>query len=275
MKQYKTIFMFFVSLWLAASSCMAETYKERRTEGLYLSIEQYLLHEFDDAENDLRGENGQRMAIGYSEDNLGWNHPGIIYQLSAQGTLGVVFYQDSQPRSILGVGDSLASKADYMGLTLEYMMGQRYGYLVENNYLEIMAGAEGRMWARNIRNGGDNTGFAEGVKDVVGSFSPQISIALTTWWRGMRQSITLGVKYPLFLQQLNVDSRSLLSLKGGRGFFGHLDLTRLFRLKGHWVNLRLYVDTNHIMPSGSEYKTYTTDKVLQVSGGMRITYDFM
>ncbi|MDH5219068.1 MAG: hypothetical protein OEX19_15300, partial [Gammaproteobacteria bacterium] len=122
-----------MSVLFAASSCFAETYKERRTEGLYINIEQFLLHEFDEADNELRGENGQRMAIGYTEDNLGWNHPGIIYELSAQGTLGVVFYQDSRPRSILGVGDSLTSKADYLGLSLEYMMGQRYGYLVENN----------------------------------------------------------------------------------------------------------------------------------------------
>lgn len=260
-----------VGFLLVSTPAMSETYRERHTEGLYLGIEQFVSREYDEQDQKLRSEGGQRLLFGYTEDNLGWNHPGIIYELSSHGVLGVVFYNDLKPKSVFDTREDISSKADYLGFTSEAMVGQRYGYLVGDKYLEVMGGARGDIVFKNIRQTGDDKAFVGGVQNIVGIIAPRASISISNWWRGMRQRISIGAKYPIVAGLYNVNTSVLLRPNSAVSYFGHMDLTRLLHLGRYWINFRVFAESNRIQASETNRK-YSSDRSFDMVLGLRLTY---
>lgn len=253
---------------------MGETFKERNTNGYYLEFEQFQRQESSSAGAHLRLETGQRISLGFTEDNLGWNHPGIIYELSGHGTLGIVFYDDNSPQPVLGTMTSLSTKSDYLGGTLQLLIGQRYGYLIDGVYLEILGGMDAEGWARNIRNGSDRSilSIGRGVLDVRASVTPKLALGVTGWWKGHRERLQIGVKYPAYVQYANYDARELLKPPGQISFYGQIDVTRVLKWRGSWLNLRVFIDSN-LYGATSAGTRYNTDDIVEYRAGMRLTFD--
>jgi len=237
-----------------------------------MEMEQYLWEESDTSGQFLRNEEGQRMSVGYTSDNMGWNHPGILYEISGKGILGVVYYRDADPMPMLGVTtETLASKADYIGTSISGNVGQRYGFLAEPYMLEVMVGVEIDAWGRNIRTE-VGSGIGRGVKEAFLVVSPSLSAGMTGWWGRRRHRMLLGIKHPAIIERINLSAIGSLQPSGFPMPFGHMELTRVLDVFSYWLNIRLFFDSRFINAAGP-HVNYRSDRAMQWNGGIRITLD--
>ncbi len=204
----------------------------------------------------LVGEKGTRVAFGMEASNHRRIYPGFLYRAGGRLYLGRLNYAGSS-RDAQGNLTPLNTRSDYLGLKLQAMAGQRYGFLFPGHMLDLKAGVAFDMWLRRVLDGRDASGQAASGFSTSYRLTT-VRVAAGLFHRQGRRSshLQVGLKYPLRIWQRG--SNDALDIPPGKdlGWFARFDLERVLPFVNPHMGLSLFYENYRFKASATVNGSY-------------------
>ena len=211
-------------------------------ERLVLASEYFQWREYLRDGTRLVEEKGTRVAFGMEASNHRRIYPGFLYRLGGRLYLGRLNYAGASryPQDNL---TPLNSHSDYLGLKLQAMGGQRYGFLFPGHMLDLKAGLAFEMWLRRVLDSRDASGQAASGFSTSYQVTT-VRVAAGLFHRQGRRSshLQIGLNYPLRIWQRG--SNDTLDIQPGKdlGWFARFDLEGVLPFVNPRMGLSLYYE---------------------------------
>ncbi len=229
-----------LSLMILAQASLASG--QGRGEQLLLAAEYFQWREYFNNGERLLWEKGTRVGFGIEKANRRRIYPGFRYHLAGVLQLGRVGY-DGFSQDDQGNFTPLQTQADYLGLNLRLLGGQRYGMLFPGHMLDLLAGADVELWLRRVLDSRDQGGQA--VSGFAASYQvSSLRLAAGLFHRQGRHAsyLQLGLKYPLVIwERASNDQVELLPGKD-IAWFARLDLDGMLPFAQPGMGISLYYE---------------------------------
>ena len=169
-----------------------------QSEGPFGRVEYFNWEEYDESGARLLRERGPRIGIGVEGNNFKRDLPGFVYRFSGMGYVGSVAYEGQ----VIETKAPVNTSTDYLGLSLDAMGGQRYGYIIEPHRLDVMFGGGVDLWLRNLRNSHDSNGnAAQGYRETYLAWTLKTAVGVSHKVGDGYGYILGGVKLPIYVTE--------------------------------------------------------------------------
>jgi len=224
-------------------------------EGPTVRVEYFGWEEFDADGSRLLHELGPRIGIGVEGDDFFRALPGFVYRFSGLGYVGSVDYsgQTQKKDEATGRGFPITLTTDYLGLNMEAMGGQRYGYMLESYQMDLLFGASMDLWIRNLRDTHTAAGVSvAGYRETYLVWTAKAAMGLSHKLGNGSGHLLVGVKLPVYASEWPTFADIQLHPKGRLSTFGRWTVTDLLPFQRTGIAVSLYYDSFRFAASDAE-----------------------
>lgn len=225
---------------LLCLSVVVPAWAADQNEGPFARAEYFTWEEFNDAGERLLRERGPRIAMGVEGDNFARELPGFVYRFSGAGYVGSVTYEGRTIKAPVAVTTS----TDYLGLSLEALGGQRYGFLVEPHRFDLLFGGALDLWLRNLRDSHDANGnFTMGYRETYLAWTAKAALGLSHQAGNGVGYFMAGVKYPAYVSEWLTLYNVVLHPQGRPSWFARWTMTNVLPFQRTGLSISLFYDS--------------------------------
>lgn len=249
---HRQILWFLIVLfWLAAGS----VWSADQQEGPTVRAEYFGWEEFDSNGARLLHELGPRIGIGVEGNDLVRALPGFVYRFSGLGYVGSVDYSGQTIGNDETTGKPAPIKltTDYLGLNMEAIGGQRYGYMLESYQMDLLFGASMDLWIRNLRDTHKSNGDSvSGYRETYLVWTAKAAMGLSHQIGRGSGYLLAGVKYPFYVTEWPTFADIELHPKGRLSTFARWTVTDLLPFQRTGIAVSLFFDSFRFAASDAE-----------------------
>ena len=248
----KEIQGFLIILGLLAAG---QVWSADQGEGPVVRVDYFGWEEFDADGSRLLHELGPRIGVGVEGDDFLRALPGFVYRFSGLGYVGSVDYsgQTQEKDPATGKGFPISLTTDYLGLNMEAMGGQRYGYMMESYQMDLLFGASMDLWIRNLRDTHTAAGKSvAGYRETYLVWTAKAAMGLSHQIGRGSGYLLAGVKYPFYASEWPTFADIELHPKGRLRTFLRWTVTDLLPFQRTGIGVSLFYDSFRFAASDAE-----------------------